>query len=95
MGDSWKQDDECPYCRDPFEIVQVKFRFDGILFVSACPNCGLISISRATRITSSSSFSARLHGLLERTSPAGTEKMLHFRWLDRFPQSRFDHSIFR
>ena len=48
MEDSWKQDGECPYCRDPFEIAQVKFGFNCISFVSACPNCRLASISRTT-----------------------------------------------
>jgi hypothetical protein len=48
MEGSWEQDDECPYCRDPFEITQVKFGFNCISFVSACPNCRLVSISRTT-----------------------------------------------
>jgi hypothetical protein len=48
MEDSWKQDGECPYCRDPFEIAQVKFGLNCISFVSACPNCRLVSISRTT-----------------------------------------------
>jgi hypothetical protein len=45
---SWEQDDECPYCHDPFEIAQVKFGFNCISFMSACTNCRLVSISRTT-----------------------------------------------
>ena len=48
MEESWKQDDQCPNCRDPFEIAQVKFGFNCISFVSVCPNCRLASISRTT-----------------------------------------------
>jgi hypothetical protein len=48
MEDSWKREDKCPNCRDPLEIAQVKFGFNCISFVSACPNCRLVSISRTT-----------------------------------------------
>jgi hypothetical protein len=48
MEGFWEQDDECPNCRDPLEIAQVKFGFNCISFVSACPNCRLVSISRTT-----------------------------------------------
>jgi hypothetical protein len=48
MEGCWEQDDKCPNCRDSLEIAQVKFGFDCISFVSACPNCRLVSISRTT-----------------------------------------------
>jgi len=48
MEEFWKQDDKCPFCRDAFEIVQIKFGFGCVSLVSACPNCGLISISRTS-----------------------------------------------
>jgi hypothetical protein len=34
------QRDHCPYCRNRFEIVCVKFRFSSVVILSACPNCG-------------------------------------------------------
>ena len=39
------RDDECPFCRDRYEIVQVRFGLRRVSFVSVCPNCGLIAIS--------------------------------------------------
>jgi hypothetical protein len=37
-----QSDDLCPYCRGPFEIVGVKFRFHSTAMVASCPNCALI-----------------------------------------------------
>ena len=48
MEGCWEREGECPNCRDPLEIAQVKFGFNCISFVSACPNCRLVSISRTT-----------------------------------------------
>jgi hypothetical protein len=36
--------DCCPHCRSPFEIVQVKFRFNGTALISTCPNCAIASV---------------------------------------------------
>jgi hypothetical protein len=33
--------DFCPYCRSPFEIVHVKFRFNGTAMIATCPNCAI------------------------------------------------------
>jgi hypothetical protein len=36
--------DFCPHCRSPFEIVIVKFRFDGTAMIATCPNCAVASV---------------------------------------------------
>jgi hypothetical protein len=41
------QADFCPNCRSPFEIVTVKFRFNGTTMIVACPNCAIASRWRA------------------------------------------------
>jgi hypothetical protein len=33
--------DFCPYCRSPFEIIHVKFRFNGTAMIATCPNCAI------------------------------------------------------
>jgi hypothetical protein len=43
-----QSDDLCPYCRGPFEIVGVKFRFRSTAMVASCPNCALIWSSAKT-----------------------------------------------
>ena len=35
------QTDFCPYCRSSFEIICVKFRFNGATMIATCPNCGM------------------------------------------------------
>jgi hypothetical protein len=44
---SFSEDDYCPHCRRPFEIVVVKFRFGGIAMVARCPNCAIAEEWRA------------------------------------------------
>ena len=34
--------DECPNCRQRFEILLVKFKLAGVQMISACPNCALM-----------------------------------------------------
>ena len=41
------QPDFCPNCRSPFEIVMVKFRFNGTAMIVACPNCAMARNWRA------------------------------------------------
>jgi hypothetical protein len=36
-----QSDDLCPHCRDPFEIVVVKFGFRSTAMIASCPNCAL------------------------------------------------------
>jgi hypothetical protein len=38
------ESDFCPHCRSPFEIVIVKFRFNGTAMVATCPNCAIASV---------------------------------------------------
>jgi hypothetical protein len=38
------QADFCPHCRSPLEIVQVKFKFNGTVMISTCPNCAIASV---------------------------------------------------
>jgi hypothetical protein len=38
------QADFCPNCQSPFEIVIVKFRFNGTAMVATCPNCAIASV---------------------------------------------------
>jgi hypothetical protein len=33
--------DFCPHCRSPFEIIHVKFRFNGTAMIATCPNCAI------------------------------------------------------
>jgi hypothetical protein len=44
MSLSEDQADCCPHCRSPFEIVHVKFRFNGTALISTCPNCAFASV---------------------------------------------------
>jgi hypothetical protein len=44
MSLSEDQADCCPHCRSPFEIVHVKFRFNGTAMIAACPNCAIASV---------------------------------------------------
>jgi hypothetical protein len=41
------QPDFCPNCRSPFEIVRVKFSFNGTAMIVACPNCAMACNWRA------------------------------------------------
>jgi hypothetical protein len=41
------QPDFCPNCRSSFEIVRVKFRFNGTAMIVACPNCAMACNWRA------------------------------------------------
>jgi hypothetical protein len=34
--------DDCPYCRQRFEILLVKFALAGVRMISACPNCAMV-----------------------------------------------------
>jgi hypothetical protein len=34
--------DECPHCRVPLEIVSVKIRLTGVTMQSICPNCHMV-----------------------------------------------------
>jgi hypothetical protein len=43
MSLSEDQADCCPHCREPFEIVHVKFRLNGTATVACCPNCAIVS----------------------------------------------------
>jgi hypothetical protein len=43
------QADFCPNCRNPFEIVTVKFRINGTAMIVACPNCAIASKWRAAK----------------------------------------------
>jgi hypothetical protein len=38
------QADCCPHCRSPFEIVHIKFRFNGTAMIATCPNCAIASV---------------------------------------------------
>ena len=40
------QTDFCPYCRSSFEIICVKFRFNGATMIATCPNCGMACAER-------------------------------------------------
>jgi hypothetical protein len=44
MSLSEDESDFCPHCRSPFEIVIVKFRFNGTAMVATCPNCAIASV---------------------------------------------------
>jgi hypothetical protein len=44
MSLSEDQADYCPHCRKPFEIVHVKFRFNGSAIIACCPNCAMVSV---------------------------------------------------
>jgi hypothetical protein len=37
------QADYCPHCGNPFQIVRVRFRFNGAATESVCPNCAIPS----------------------------------------------------
>jgi hypothetical protein len=45
--------DHCPYCRQVFEIICVKFAAFGARTVSRCPNCALAPTKPATKPASS------------------------------------------
>jgi hypothetical protein len=34
--------DDCPNCRQRFEILLVKFALAGVRMVTVCPNCGMV-----------------------------------------------------
>jgi hypothetical protein len=36
--------DFCPHCRSPFEIVTVKFSFNGTATIATCPNCAIACV---------------------------------------------------
>ena len=38
------QADFCPHCRSPFEIVIVKFSFNGTAMIVTCPNCAIARV---------------------------------------------------
>src|ERR1700736_4896949 len=38
------QADCWPHCRSLFEIVHVKFRFNGTALISTCPNCAIVTV---------------------------------------------------
>jgi hypothetical protein len=44
MSLSEDQADCCPHCRSLFEIVHVKFRFNGTALISTCPNCAIAAV---------------------------------------------------
>jgi hypothetical protein len=44
MSLSKHQADFCPHCRSPFEIMIVKFRFNGTAMIAACPNCAFAHV---------------------------------------------------
>jgi hypothetical protein len=44
MSLSEDQADCCPHCRSLFEIVHVKFRFNGTALISTCPNCAIVTV---------------------------------------------------
>jgi hypothetical protein len=48
--------DHCPYCRQAFEIICVKFAASGVRTVSRCPNCALVPTEPVTRATLSIDF---------------------------------------
>ena len=85
MEGSGKQNGECPYCCDPFEIAQVKFGFNCISSVFACPNCRLASISRTTE--HDKLWLLLSNGLRPHLENAERENS---RLLDRLPQVRVD-----
>jgi hypothetical protein len=35
------QEDFCPHCRHPFDIIAVRFRFNGAAMIATCPNCAI------------------------------------------------------
>jgi hypothetical protein len=39
--DTVEQQSFCPHCRNPFEIVHIKFAFGSTEMVACCPNCAL------------------------------------------------------
>jgi hypothetical protein len=47
------QFDECPHCRKRLEIVGLKFGFNGVATVSACPSCGIASSDDGKRLGAS------------------------------------------
>jgi hypothetical protein len=44
MSLSEDQADFCPHCRSPFEIMIVKFGFNGTAMIAACPNCAIAHV---------------------------------------------------
>jgi hypothetical protein len=44
MSLSEDQTNCCPHCRSTFEIVHVKFGFNGAALISTCPNCAIVSV---------------------------------------------------
>src|SRR5258708_8806239 len=48
--------DRCPYCRQVFEVVCVKFVALGARTVSRCPNCALAPPKPVTKPANSSAF---------------------------------------
>jgi hypothetical protein len=36
--------DDCPNCRQRFEILLVKFALAGVRMVTACPNCAMVPV---------------------------------------------------
>jgi hypothetical protein len=44
MSLSKDQTDFCPHCRSPFEIVHVRFRFNGTAMIATCPNCAIACV---------------------------------------------------
>jgi len=42
MENSPPQNDKCPRCQIPLEIVSVKIGLAGVTMQSICPNCGLV-----------------------------------------------------
>jgi hypothetical protein len=44
-------DDNCPNCRQRFEIVLVKFKLAGVQMIGACPNCAMIHDDSVQRVS--------------------------------------------
>jgi hypothetical protein len=42
MDSGDKSHDDCPNCRQRFEILLVKFALAGVLMITACPNCAMV-----------------------------------------------------
>lgn len=42
MDSGDKSHDDCPNCRQRFEILLVKFALAGVHMVTACPNCAMV-----------------------------------------------------
>jgi len=54
--------DHCPYCHRKFEIMKMKFSFDGPATVWTCPNCALVRTAPSRPLCLEAGFSCFRQG---------------------------------